>query len=297
MSINHKRIEGKFRVAIYITLTIFIAELLGGIWANSLALLSDAAHVFMDIFSLVLSLIAIRVSTLPSTDTKTYGYHRTEVFAALINGFTLFLISLWIFYKAWGRFIAPEHINSLGMLLIAIIGLIANLAIAIYLKKANSKDINLRSAFLHIMGDALASGGVVIGGIIIFFTEWYMIDSIISIFIGGIIIYGSSKIVSESIHILLEGVPKDISIDEVVSEIKGINGVEDVHELHIWCICSNVYALSSHVLINNQLISEGNRILSLINKILKEKFNISHTTIQFECKECEDRAVLHNLIH
>lgn len=297
MSHNHDNIEGRFKAAIYATSAIFVVEAAGGIWANSLALLSDAAHVFMDVFSLALSFIALRVSALPSTDTKTYGYHRTEVFAAFINGATLFLIALGIFYKAWGRFIAPEPVNSKGMLLIAVLGFAVNLIIAIYLSKADSRDLNLRSAFLHIVGDTLSSAGVIAGGVVIFFTGWFIADSIVSAIIGGIIIYGASKVISESVHILLEGTPKDISMDEVVSAIKKIEGVEDVHELHIWCICSNVYALSSHVLINDLRISEGNRILSAIKDLLKEKFNISHTTIQFECEGCADRAVLHNLSH
>lgn len=298
MSHNHSNnIEGRFRTAIYATSAIFAVELAGGIWANSLALLSDAAHVFMDVFSLALSFIALTVSALPSTDRKTYGYHRAEVFAAFINGATLFLIALGIFYKAWGRFISPEPVNSAGMLLIAVIGFAVNLIIALYISKADSRDINLRSAFLHIVGDTLSSAGVIAGGSIIFFTEWFIVDSIVSAVIGGVIIYGASKLISESVHILLEGTPRDISMDEVVSAIKKIEGVEGVHELHIWCICSNVYALSSHVLINDRRISEGSRILSAIKEILKEKFNISHTTVQFECEGCADRAILHNLEH
>jgi cobalt-zinc-cadmium efflux system protein len=297
MSHNHTTVEKRFRVAIYATSAIFVVEVAGGIWANSLALLSDAAHVFMDVFSLALSFIALRVSTLPSTDTKTYGYHRAEVFAAFINGTTLFLIAFGILYKAWGRFISPEPVNSAGMLIIAVIGFAINLIIAIYLSKADSRDINLRSAFFHILGDTLSSAGVIAGGVIIFFTGWFIVDSIISALIGSVIIYGASKLISESVHILLEGTPRNISMGEVVSAIKKIEGVEDVHELHIWCICSNVYALSSHVLINDQRISEGSRILSAIKNLLREKFNISHTTIQFECEGCADKAVLHNLEH
>lgn len=285
-SSNFLEIESRFKYAIILTGVMLVLEIGGGIWTKSLALLSDASHLFMDAFSLSLSLIAHKISHRPATDTKTYGYHRLEIFAAFINGVTLVVISLWIFYEGWKRISTPKDIVVSGMMVIALIGFIVNCITIAIIKNATSKDVNLKSAFYHTLGDTITSLGVIITGIIIYFSGWAMIDPIISIIIGLVIMVGSLKIISESMHVLLEGVPRTISLEMVIFELRGVEGVKDIHELHIWGICSNVFALSTHVLINDQMVSDVKGLLKKINYMLKDRFNISHTTIQFETERC-----------
>ncbi len=269
----------------------FVLEVIGGIISNSLALLSDAGHMLTDIFALSLSLFAVKFASMPATEKKTYGFYRIEILTAFINGMVLILLTLYIFYEAYRRLIAPKEVKSLIMLVVASIGLIVNIAGAFILKGSSRENINIRSAFLHIIGDALSSAGVIIGGIIIMATKWYVVDPLLSIAIGVVILRGAYGLVSESVNILLEAVPKGIRVDTVVGEVKRIDGVRDIHDVHIWTLTSGVYALSAHVLISDLLTSESNKVLERINSLLKEKFNIQHTTIQFECEWCSDKDV------
>lgn len=278
-------IDKKFKCAIFLSLAIFILEAAGGIWANSLALLSDALHVFMDVSSLALTWVALRLAERPPTDTRTFGLHRAETFAAFINGFTLTVVSVLIFYEAMKRFQHPQEIHSQGMLLVAAIGFSVNLVVAFTLKGHDAGDLNIRSAFLHVLGDLLASAGVILGAIVISFTGWNMVDPLISFGIGLAILFGSLGILRKSSHILLEGVPESMTYGDVERALRGIDGVEDVHELHIWSLCSNVSSLSAHVVVNDQKVSLLAEIMGGINKAMLEQFNISHTTLQFECKE------------
>jgi cobalt-zinc-cadmium efflux system protein len=239
-----RSVKGRLTLAVVFTAIIFFAELFGGYVFNSLALLSDAAHVFMDVFALGLSLFAIYISGLPPTDKKTFGFHRVEVLVSFLNGVTLLFVSLFIFYKAYTRFMEPQEIESLGMLAVAAVGLLVNLVVALWLSGHAKHDLNVKSAFFHVIGDAVASVGVIAAGVIIYFTGWYRVDSIISVFIGMIIIAGAVRIIEESTHILLEGVPKDIDLNEVVESMKSQKGVTGIHSLHIWSICHNIYALT-----------------------------------------------------
>jgi cobalt-zinc-cadmium efflux system protein len=282
----------RFKTAILLSLAIFILEIAGGLWAHSLALLSDAAHVFMDVSSLTLSWIALRLAERPATDTRTFGLHRAETFAAFINGLTLTLISVWVIYEALQRFSHPQEVHSQGMLLVASVGFFVNLAVAFTLKGHNAEDLNVRSAYLHVLGDLMASVGVVAGAIVIGFTGWNMVDPILSFGIGIVILFGSFGILRKSSHIFLEGVPESITYGDVDSAFRGIDGVEDVHELHIWSLCSHVHSLSAHVVVNDRKVSLLPEIMDKINTALLEKFNISHTTLQFECKEnCQGQRV------
>ncbi len=295
---HHGHLQGKFGIAVGLTSAILIAEVIGGILTNSLALLSDAAHVFADVFALVLSWVAVYLTTLPATNSRTYGYHRAEVFAAFINGVSLFAISCWIFYEAIHRIFSPEPVKSLLMLVIAGIGLIINLIVAFIFIKESHENLNVKSAFLHVIGDALSSAGVIVGGVIMTFTKWYLVDPIISFIIGLVIISGAIRVTREALHILLEGTPRNISLDEVSKEIKNLDFVKEVHDLHIWSIRSDYSALSAHVLVDAQSIRAMQNTLSDIGKMLKEKFGILHTTIQLECGEsnCSD-SLLCNFSH
>ncbi len=274
-------------IALIITIVIMFAEIAGGYISNSLALLGDAGHMFTDVFSLALSLFAFTMAKKPSTSTKTYGYHRMEVMAALTNGALLIIISLAIFYEAYKRFSSPPEIQGPIMLIIASIGLIANIAGIYVLKDTHADNLNIRSAFLHIVGDTISSLGVIIGGILIITEKWYFVDPLISILIGGIIIRGAIGIIFESSSILLEYVPGHIDPDTVHQALLNIHGIKNVHDLHIWAIASGLYSMSSHIMIDDKMISEGAVIIQQVEAVMKEKFNISHTTIQLECENCE----------
>jgi len=262
---------------------ILIAEIIGGILTNSLALLSDAAHVFGDVFALCLSWVAIYLSTLPPTSKRTYGYHRAEVFAAFINGVSLIAIAGWIFHEAAHRLMEPEPVKSLPMLIVAVIGMLVNLGVALIFMKESHDNLNVKSAFLHVISDAMASAGVIIGGVIMYFTNWYTVDPLLSFAIGTVIIIGAVRVTYAAVHILLEGTPKNINIEEVAASMEEFNFVKDIHDLHVWSICSDYSALSAHVYVDVQSIRAVQNALGSINKMLSDKFGIVHTTIQLEC--------------
>ncbi|GFO68561.1 cation transporter [Geomonas limicola] len=279
-------IAGRFKFAIFLTAATLIAEVIGGLWTNSLALLSDAAHVFLDLFALLLSLGAIKLSSYPATDTRTFGWHRMEVFASFINGSTVFIIALVICYEAMGRIQHPEEVKSFPMMLIALVGLAMNVFAAGALHSHSHDDLNVHSAFLHMIGDAAASVGVIAGGIIMYFTDWYLLDAIISVGIGFVIFWGSWRVVRDSVHILLEGVPRGLEISKVAAAIREVDGVEEVHHLNIWTICSHINALSGHVVVPASYRGDHSGLLRKIEERLFELFHISHTTLQVESTSC-----------
>lgn len=274
-------------IALVITAFIMIAEVVGGLLSNSLALLSDAAHMLTDILALLLSVLAFRFSTKPPTKKTTFGFHRVEIFAAQINGAVLVFLSLFIFYEAYKRLIEPEPIKTLLMMIIAGVGLVANLVSALILHKSSKKNLNVKASFLHIMGDLFSSLGVIIGGLIIHFTGWYIIDPILSIMIGLIILKGAYGVVMETANVLLEAVPGHVNLEELIRQIEAMEGVESFHDVHLWTITSGMYALSGHVLIRDQMVSESTEILEGIREHLGKQYNINHTTLQFECESCE----------
>jgi cobalt-zinc-cadmium efflux system protein len=278
-------------VVISITTGIMIAEIIGGLLANSLALLSDAGHMLTDILALGLSLAAMKFARRPPTPAKTFGFYRLEILAAFFNGMLLLVISLYIFYEAYHRLIDPREIKGLFMLLVAATGLLANgVGIAVLRKSAHS-SLNVRSAFFHLVGDTVSSVGVIVGGIVIILTGWYVVDPIISILIGGLILRGAYSLVRESIDILLEATPKEIDVEEMLGDLVRIEGVKEVHHLHLWTITSGIYAMSTHVVIDDLLISKSTRILEEIEKLLQGKYSMEHITIQFECESCGDDLV------
>jgi cobalt-zinc-cadmium efflux system protein len=275
-------------IAIAVTGVVMVIEAIGGILANSLALFSDAGHMLTDIMSLLLSLVALQLATRTPSSTRTYGLYRMEILAALVNGTTLILISLYILYEAYQRFASSQVVNSRTMLFVATVGLIANGVAALAMSRANRENLNLKGAYLHILGDMLSSVGVIVGALIITFTHWYVVDPIISVLICLLIFRGAFGLVRDSVNILLEAVPRDVSLEEVERSLRSIAGVKDLHHLHLWTITSSIHALSAHVLVDDILMSRTGQILQEINRILKERYSISHTTIQFECQNCEE---------
>jgi cobalt-zinc-cadmium efflux system protein len=274
-------------IALSITLLMMIAEVVGGLLSNSLALLSDAGHMLTDNFALLLSFFAMKFATMPATEKRTFGFYRLEILAALINGIILVVISLYIIYQAYLRMINPQRVEGMLMLIVAVIGLAANIIGAVVLMKHSHSNLNIRGAYLHIIGDAFSSVGVVVGGVIILYTGWYLIDPILSILISFVIIYGAWALVKESVSILLESVPSHIDIETVATAISKVRGVREAYHIHVWTITSGVHAMSAHVLIDDQPVSRSSDLINDIRTLLAEKFKILHSTIQLECERCD----------
>jgi cobalt-zinc-cadmium efflux system protein len=292
-----KSIAGRFTYAIALTAITLIAEVIGGIWTNSLALLSDAAHVFLDLFALLLSLGAIKLAGLPSSETRTYGWHRTEVFASFVNGVSIFLIAIGIFYEAIGRVQQPEEVKSLPMFVIALIGLAMNLIAASALHQHSHDDLNVHSAFLHVIGDAAASVGVIIGGLVMYYTHWYTLDALISMGIGGVVFFGAWRVLRESSHILLEGVPKGLEVPVIADSIRSVEGVKDIHHLHVWSICSHIVVLSAHLDVDDEFKWQQAQVIHNVEHMLLDRFHILHTTLQVECIACLAGPFIKDLSH
>jgi cobalt-zinc-cadmium efflux system protein len=286
------RIEGHFLISLALTGLIFLAELVGGLLTRSLALLSDAAHVFLDVFALGLSYAAIRLASLPPNDRHTYGYHRLRVLAALANGATLLLVAFEIFREAVRRFSNPEPVLAGPMLVVAAIGLVVNLIVAYVLRGHSHEDLNVRSAFLHVLGDALASVGVIVAGLVIVLTGWTVVDPLVSVLIGVIILVGSGNVLRQSVHILVEGVPRGLTATGVARAMYDVAGVSEVHDLHIWTLSPGYSALSAHVVLDDQSLSEAQSIMADLEAALSEQFGIGHTTLQFECESCAPGTII-----
>ncbi len=292
---DHSYIENSRALwwAIGLTGSIMVVEFGGGWWANSLALMSDAGHMLTDLMALLLSLFALQLAMRPPSATKTFGLYRMEILAALINGAVLIFISSYIFYEAYQRWQRPVVVESSLMLLVALLGLGANGLAGLILRRQSHGNLNLRSAYLHVLGDALSSGGVICAAIIIYFTNWYTIDPLISIAICLVILRGAVRLVWDAVNILLEAVPKDINLPNVQEALQAIPGVKSLHHLHVWTISSGMHALSAHVLVGDVQTKSTDQILKEINQTLQEKFQIVHSTIQFECDDCRDNLVCH----
>jgi cobalt-zinc-cadmium efflux system protein len=279
---THGLARNSLRLAFFLTLIILIAELVGGLLANSLALLSDAGHVVTDIFALGLAWFATVQAERPPNARKTFGYHRVGILAALINAVTLIVIAFAILLEAVQRFQHPEKVQPQIMFLAAGIGIIINLIIGFGLFK-ESNNLNVRAAMLHVFGDVGASAGVIVAGVIILLTGWTFVDPLLSVGIAVLIAIGAWRILRETTAILLEAVPKGVSMPGLVKDMKSIEGIEDVHDLHVWSITSNMYALSCHALIADVPPSNSSVILHSLNTMLSDKYHIGHVTIQFEC--------------
>lgn len=284
--------ENRFVLALALTGLIFLAEFIGGFWTGSLALLSDSAHVFMDAFALGLSYLAILAAKLPTDDKHTYGFHRMQVLAALVNGATLFLIAFEILREAWNRFQNPEPVLAGPMLVIAVIGLGVNLFVAFTLREHDHDDINTRSAFLHVLGDALASVGVIAVGVILLFVNWTWLDPLVSVLIGLLILISSGRVLKESVHILAEGMPAGMTATSIAEALRAVPGVDEIHDLHVWTVAPGYIALSAHVTIADCALSETAGLMTTLKEKLHNGFEIHHTTIQLECENCGQGNVI-----
>jgi cobalt-zinc-cadmium efflux system protein len=261
-------------------------ELFAGVRAHSLALISDAGHNFTDALALLLAWFGFYLQSKPADETKTYGYHRASVLSAFLNALTLVGLSVWIFYESALRLRHPAAVQENIMMAVAALGLVLNGSIMLALRGASRGDLNIRGAFVHMLGDALGSIAIIAGAITIRYTGWVRVDPILSILIGVLIVWTAWDIIQESLNILLEGLPKGIQLDHVAAATRAIQGVLGVHDLHIWCLGSNTRALSCHVLIDDVPPSSSDSILRELNGMLAERFHIHHTTVQFEHVSC-----------
>jgi cobalt-zinc-cadmium efflux system protein len=277
---------GRLRFALALTLGVALVEVAGGWISGSLALLSDAAHVFMDAVALLIALAASVQATRPATERHTFGYARVEVLAALANGGLLFAITALIVFEAIHRFAAPELPRGGVMAGVAAVGLCANIAIGVMLSAGARDNINVKAALFHVGSDAIGAFAVVIGGIVVLATHTAWIDPALSLLVAAIIVVGVVRIVREACDVLLESAPDHAQVSDVAESIRALAGVVDVHDLHVWTIGPRTHALSAHVELADAKISEASLLLRAIEATLREKFDVTHVTVQFECENC-----------
>jgi cobalt-zinc-cadmium efflux system protein len=268
-------------LALGITVAFFVIELLGGLVTNSLALLTDAWHMLNDVFALVFAVVAAWLARRPVSVQKTYGYYRAEILAAFVNGIFLWAIVVFIFYEALLRLQQPPAVESLEMLIIAVVGLGANGLAAVTLSRSRGESFNIRGAFLHVVADTLGSMGAILAGVVMLFTGWYQADPLISMVIGGLIFFSAGRLLRDSVNVLLEGVPAHIDVRAVEQRMRDVEGVKDVHDLHVWCITpTKLCCLSGHVVIERR--TNRKQLTATLIALLKDEFGIDHTTIQLE---------------
>ena len=279
---HRHNVEEKLGFVFFIAVGVFVLELVGGLLSNSLALISDSFHIMLDFVAIGISLFAFRVAKRPHSPQLTFGFHRAEIMAAFVNGISLVLVSIVIFYEVYNRFFNPPHINSQILIIFALVGLAANVAMARLLHHDSKSNLNAKGSYVHVIGDLVATVGVVVGGIMMLFIPNPMIDLLISTGIGVIIIRSGIILCKECLHIFMEGTPKEIKTDEISDTLKNFEEVLDVHDLHVWSLTSNMYAISVHVKIKAEFTNKNNVLLNKIRDMMKTKFGIDHCTIQIE---------------
>jgi len=274
------------QASLVLTLAYVVVTFVAGLRAHSLALISEAGHNISDFLALGLSFVAVYFQSRPATPEKTFGYQRAGVLAAFVNALMLVVIAVWIAVAALHRLAAPVAVAPRTMMLVAAIGVVMNGVIAALLWKS-SGDVNIRSVFLHMLGDTLSTAAVIAGGAGIYFTHMFWIDPVLSLLIAGMVLWSAVGVVRETLHILLEGTPHSVPLDEVRSAMLAIAGVLDVHDLHIWSLGSNSHALASHITVDDTPVSESAAIMERVNCALRDRFHIHHTTLQVEIVGCE----------
>lgn len=274
------RAKKGLKYAVAITAVIFFVELVGGWLSGSLALIADAGHMATDLFALLISFLAIKLSVKPSTKQRSYGYFRLEIIAALINGVILCVTALFITIEAWKRIAMPKEIQTIEMLFFGMIGLAANCINAFLLRKEKNNSVNVKAAYIHIVSDLAGSVGVVGGALLIQLTGLMVLDSLISFFIAVLIVRSSLGIIKEAVNVLMESVPKELDIGDIENTLLHFDHVQNLHDLHVWALTNGINALSCHLQVDD--LQEGQKLLPPIHRELKEKYNIDHVTIQLE---------------
>jgi cobalt-zinc-cadmium efflux system protein len=274
-------------IVVLLNFLITITQIIGGLYAGSLSLISDALHNFSDGIAIAISYFAIKISSKRNDEKRTFGYKRATILAAFINSAILIIISIFLFKEAFFKFINPQPINGGIVIWVALVGLIANIIGVILLQKGSKGDMNIRSSYPHLLSDALSSVGVVIGGIVIYYFHLYWIDPIITIAIGLYVLKESFEIIKQAFNILLQGVPQNVNIEEIARELQRIDEVENIHHIHVWSLDEHNINFEAHINIKDMLVSETKSVLEKIEHVLKEH-QINHITIQFEYNCCED---------
>jgi cobalt-zinc-cadmium efflux system protein len=285
----------KLKYSIILSLTILAAELIGGLLSHSLALLSDAGHVFADVVALTLSWYGVRQAERPSNSRMTFGYHRIGVIVAIANAVTIFIIAAVILYEAYNRFQQPLEVNSRLMIIVAAVGLAANVFVTGWLRREQKSNINVRSAFWHAASDALASLGVIAGAVIIMLTGKFRVDPLISVLISIVILFAAWSIFREGLRVILEATPSDVNVTAMIGSLKKIPGVKGIHDVHVWSISPELRAMNGHVLIEDIATSAAAEIRANIEKVLREQYHIEHTTLQMECRKCKSGELFCNM--
>lgn len=276
----------RLALSLGITLAFVIVEIVAGIFANSLALLTDAAHNFTDVLALALTWWALWVTNKPANSGKTYGYHRAGILVALVNSTTLALIALGIFYEAIMRFVNPPEVQADILIGVGLAAVFVNLVTALLIRRKVEQDLNLKSAYMHLMGDVLSTIGAVIAGIVIRFTGWNWLDPLASVLIGFLILWNAWGILRESLEILMESTPADINVDQMVIDLQTIEGVHGVHDLHVWSVTKNFRTLSAHIVTDDISVSASAVIQTNLHELLDRNYGIAHATLQLECEGC-----------
>jgi cobalt-zinc-cadmium efflux system protein len=286
-----KQTTSRLSLSLFLTLAFVVFEAAAGYFANSLALLTDAAHNLTDVIALGLSWFAVRLTAQPANAHKTYGYHRAGILVALMNSTTLVVISLGIFYEAYIRFVSPPEVKSNILIGVGLVAVAINLVTALLVHRGSESDLNLRSAFVHLMGDVISTVGAVIAGVIIYFTHANWLDPFVSVLIGFLILYNAWGILRETVDILLESTPRDVDMRKMVNDISKVDGVLGVHDIHVWSLTQNLRTMSAHILTDDISVSAGAEIQSRINELVYHRYNIAHATLQLECVDCDPNSL------
>ena len=281
---SHARVRAGSRrslsLALGATAAWFVVELVAGFYTNSLALIADAAHMLTDVAALSLSMFALKIASRPATHRKTYGYLRAEILASLANGVLLVLVALWVLYEAYHRLREPPSVRGGVMLIVAALGLVVNLITLSLLHRSQHECLNVRGAFLHVLGDALGSVGAMVAGTAMVLWQWYLADPLVSTLVSLLIMFSSWQLLRDSVDVLLEGTPRHLNVASILADLGCAEGVLSVHDLHVWSITSGMPAMSCHVVLRSD--ADASIALPSLNKAMREKHGIEHTTIQIE---------------
>ena len=288
LSASSRSAEKRLWIALIVSIVIVSVEFTGGFLGQSLALISDSGHVLTDVLAVGVGILTLRLGRKRHTARRTFGYHRAEIFAALINGSTLIAVALLIIYGAYLRLQHPPTVQGPLVLAIASVGLLGNLSIAGLLSRSRGTNLNVRGVFLHTVGDALSSVAVIISRLIVIFTGYQGIDPLAAAIIGVLIMLSAYRLVRDSTNILLEATPRQMDLESIAKTISSVDGVKGVHDLHVWTITSGLYALSGHITVDADMISDGSKIVGKVASRLKESFGIEHVTLQIEKETLEN---------
>lgn len=288
---EHSHNQQRLWLALALTGGYCLVEFIGGLLTHSLALLSDAGHMLSDVSAMALSLFAAYIATLPVTSYKTFGYYRAEILAAFLNGLALWLVAGIIFREAYYRFFSPPEVHGLGMLLVASVGLLVNLATVWMLHGSHQRNLNIRGVFLHVLSDTLGSAGAIVAGALILWTGWYWIDPVTSVVIGLLILMSSFGLVRESIDILMQATPGHLDLADIQHTLEAVPGVSRVHDLHVWTLTSGLFTLTAHIVVNGA--SDHHALLDAIEQTIQQRYGIDHTTIQLEPQDRQQNEPTH----